>query len=332
MSYYIYQLAFDSPVHFGSAELGGKLEKTTLSYPADTLFSAMCHELASQGWIEQIEVLYQKALQGQIVLSDLYPFREVEGEYFFYVPKPILPIERVAEKNIHTYEEACLDSVRRKKTKKVSYIRASRLEEYIQAMQMGDTFDESNEFGTADLVEKVNCRGDEPMPYYVSAYTFSHQTGLYGIIEADEGDIDWLMRVIESLGYSGIGGKRSSGYGKFHFADDYVELEDDMGVTGVDDGALYARLTGKKYKQYMTIASLLPKPEMTEWVKSGYYTLRKRSGFADDIDGNAIKRNSLYMISSGACFSKRVDGTIAAITGMGHPIYRYGKGMFLGLM
>ena len=27
MSYYIYQLKFDSPVHFGQAELGGNLEK-----------------------------------------------------------------------------------------------------------------------------------------------------------------------------------------------------------------------------------------------------------------------------------------------------------------
>ena len=34
-----------------------------------------------------------------------------------------------------------------------------------------------------------------------------------------------MEKIIESLGYSGIGGKKSSGYGKYKFFDDFIEFK-----------------------------------------------------------------------------------------------------------
>ena len=49
MKYALYPLQFDTPVHFGCAENGGKLEQSSLTYRADSLFGALCYELSAQG-------------------------------------------------------------------------------------------------------------------------------------------------------------------------------------------------------------------------------------------------------------------------------------------
>ncbi|MFC2740522.1 MAG: hypothetical protein ACFN3F_02325, partial [Selenomonas sp.] len=49
MSYAIYPLTFDTPVHFGQAGQGGRLEQAGMECPADVLFSALCAELAAAG-------------------------------------------------------------------------------------------------------------------------------------------------------------------------------------------------------------------------------------------------------------------------------------------
>ncbi len=47
MSYAIYPLQFDTPVHFGQAGRGNQLAQVGMAYPADVLFSAICAELAA---------------------------------------------------------------------------------------------------------------------------------------------------------------------------------------------------------------------------------------------------------------------------------------------
>ena len=64
MEYILYFLQFDTPVHFGCGEEGGKLEKSTLHYRADTLFGALCCELAAIGDAGGLASLYEKASQG----------------------------------------------------------------------------------------------------------------------------------------------------------------------------------------------------------------------------------------------------------------------------
>ncbi len=333
MKYYIYQLQFDSPVHFGQTELGGGLEQITLDYPSDTLFSAVCCEIARQGNEPFLQQFYEKAATGRILLSDLYPYvidRDSKDECCFYVPKPVMPLYEEKNDGIQavSYGEACTNSKYKKAMKKMAYVRASRLSAYIEAAQKRTAFQDSVKFGEETLVERVNCRMDEPLPYYVGQYTFRRNAGLYGIIGTDdEQDTSRFRQILTLLGYSGIGGKRSSGYGKFHLYDDFIEMEE-QGVYK-DDGELYRRLVDDKSEWQMAISMVLPGQADISTVKKGWYRLRKRSGF---IDGADAKRDSLYMITSGSCFTERIAGTIAVLNGGGHPVYRCGKGMYLGLI
>ena len=332
MSYFLYQLQFDAPVHFGAAEQGGGLEQTGWEYPADTLFSALCCELALQQELDLLAHLVDKAERGAIRLSDLFPYAEVEQDTAFFLPKPVL-----LPKNARPLADmADLASVRkeaaaRKAQKKARYLRVRELCSYAEAMKTGQVYvpDELPDFGSEMLAERVSCRGEEPLPYYVGGFSFAPGTGLYGILWLEnEEDTEWVQRLLALLGGSGIGGKRSSGYGKFHLLDDFLELYPEG--TYEDDRVLYHLLRASDAPCHMALSVLLPKQEDIPLVKSGQYQLKKRSGFIADENR---KKNSLYMIAAGSCLPERIDGILAELGGAaGHPVWRYGKGMYVGLM
>ena len=330
MNYYLYQLKFDSPVHFGCAELGGKLEQMGMEYPADTLFSALCCELAQQGEIGLLEELYAKALRGAIAFSDLFPYQFEQGDCHFYLPKPVIAAEAAAMGAKEELQAVRQEAALQKKQKKMHYLRASHMKDYMAALTGGRPYAEEYHFGMMALTERVNCRQDEPLPYYVGQFTFQEGTGLYGLLKLeDDRDALRLARLIQSLGESGIGGKRSSGYGKFHLEDDMLSLD----AAGIyeDDGAIYHLLTSTEAAWQMALSATLPGPEEIEAVKRGDYTLRKRSGFVTTA-AEVTKRDSVYMLAAGSCLRERISGMVCTLPQRkAHPVYRYGKGFFVGL-
>lgn len=85
-------------------------------------------------------------------------------------------------------------------------------------------------------------------------------------------------------------------------------------------------LTGE-HKRYMCLSSVLPSTDELDAVKAGTYKLRKVSGFSE-----GIKRDSIYMLESGSCFERRMQGQLAELGSQaGHPVWRYGKGLSAGL-
>jgi CRISPR-associated protein Csm4 len=45
-----------------------------------------------------------------------------------------------------------------------------------------------------------------------------------------------------------------------------------------------------------------------------------------------IKRDSIYMLRAGSCLPQRISGQFISFTGVaGHPVYRCGKGLYVGL-
>ena len=46
---YLYQLEFDTPIHFGTVEAGGGLESITYTYESERWFSSLCCELGENG-------------------------------------------------------------------------------------------------------------------------------------------------------------------------------------------------------------------------------------------------------------------------------------------
>lgn len=340
MAYYIFTLKFLTPVHFGDAANGGFLDKIAMSCSADTLFAALCNEAALQGEAV-VQQFVEKVSEKKIAFSSLMPYFRVldkekkkETDIHFYLPKPLLTDE-VNKQSAKSFQEMKQLATKLKKQKKTSFIRASKISQLLQSRKNGVAPElQVDDFAVPFVSGRVNLRDEKPQPYYVGSYVFANNAGLYLLCSVEEdADIDFVEKLLISLGASGIGGKRSSGYGKFALDDDRWELGDDGGIYD-DDSAIALMLFAADSSLQMCVAPLCPQQEDVLSVKAGAYRLVKRGGFISSPElGENVKRNSIYMLAEGSCFSKRLEGRMLeqSIAGLSHRVYRNGLGMFLGL-
>lgn len=351
MKYLLYKLKFVTPVHFGDTSSGGGLEKVKIGCGADTLFSALCNEIAALEGNDAVEEFLKAAKDDKIVFSDLYPYCDINNETQLLVPKPVLTIVG-SEKTVDSLENVKKEREKSKKFKKMKYIRISEMQNYLEAIQEGKTFESEVEKNwVVNQVERVNMRGEEPLPYLVGAVSYLSQekvgakaidTGLYFVLGVEDDysseAIDKFTSLLEMLGYSGIGGKRSSGYGKFEINEDPFEMQDPKDLEGYapdkDYLALNKGIIDEKSSVQMSISTFLPGKDEIKAVGKGEYKIIEKSGFINDIETNTVvKRSSVYMIEAGACFKNRIKGEIAEfkVDNLSHSVYRYGKPLFMGL-
>ena len=331
MIYYVFTLKFLAPVHFGDTASGGNLDRMSLSCSADTLFAALCNEAAASD-ADLLQKLIQKVSDGQVKFSSLFPYyrtKDGEEDLYMYLPKPLLQMD-VKEQTNKSFSEMRQLATKLKKQKKTSYIRACQMQEWLHNSSQGIALDyEVPEFAVPFVSGKVNLREAEPLPYYVGSYLFAENTGLYFICGVeDEDDMEWLEELLVQLGMSGIGGKRSSGYGKFKLADNYMEIE------SKDLDVIYDMLFEEDSNIQMCLSPVCPLASEIEIVKTGAYKLLKRGGFISSPDmAENIKRDSVYMLAEGSCFDKRLQGQVLSqsVEGLAHKLYRDGVGMFVGL-
>lgn len=363
-TYQVFMLRFCTSVHFGDSGVGGGLSDVLSFCRADTFFSALCNEAAK---IEKglLDKLVTKTCDGKILFSDLMPWHcEIDGKYDLYIPRPLLTVSSEREKEPKNCEEAIEDAIERKKMKKRAYIRVSQWDGYLNYMRTGELSDNGKKlvdpepkFGEFVLHTHFNSRTAKP--YQCGSYYFrnNNNTGLYRDVAAevaaenkptrredkaglylvvaaeDEADLKWLETLICLVGFSGIGGRRSSGSGKFEFESEPFILSENE-FYGPDDAALYNMLVYDNADEQMTLASVIPSEKDIAAVYEGTGKLIKRSGFAFSCEiGKPVKVNSIYTMASGSCFKQRVAGTVANVNNgvSPHPVYRYGKGLYVGL-
>lgn len=333
MMYYIFTLKFLTPVHFGDTANGGSLDKFSLQCSADTLFAALCNEAVNKG-SDAVEKLVKKTAEGKIVFSSLFPYwRTADSDLYFYLPKPLLKLEQEEQQSAKSFEEIKQLATKLKKQKKSTYIRASQINSLLESGGSDRQF-AVPEFAAPLVAGRVALREEKPLPYYVGSYVFSENSGLYFILGVEhEEEFTLIKELLFSLGYSGIGGKRSSGYGKFEQADEEWGLFDDGGVYD-DDTAIALMLYNEKSKHQMCLAPVCPRSNELAVVKQGSYKLIKRGGFiTSSAAKDNIKRNSIYMLQEGSCFPERLRGQMLqqTVDGLAHDVYRDGIGMFVGL-
>jgi len=323
MSYYIYKLKFLTPVRFGRSSAGTGLAQSSVSCHADTFFSALCQEWASVFGRRGFEELIEAVRYGQFLLSDLCPWSGLE----LYLPKPALP--PLFQRDAYGEEKS-----NKKLLKKLEYIPASRFLEYLDFLREGVDLPwlaEEDSFACEHLVYRASVGRDaETLPYPVSAHCFREDSGLYFILHAAEEWRDKLDYVIESLGVSGIGGKRSSGLGKFELYDDSFE------VGLYDSDCILEELLKENGIFYMSLSVLAPARDDLDIIKGGqsYYTLVKRTGFVASPAYAAapLKRKPVVMLAAGSCFEGKPQGRLLDVSDQGgHAVYRYGKGLYLGV-
>lgn len=304
--YNIFRITFPGRVHFGD----GTLDSGSNFFRADTLFSALCIEALKTGKLEELVKMVDTA---DLLFSNAFPYSGLQ----YYLPKPLCQIERSESLNWS-------DSVEKKKYKALHYIRIDMLDDYLKG-NMNFAKNGDGKFGTFDLETKVTVRTErDALPYHVGTYSFKDDCGLYIIVKGkDDTVMNTFRALLTAVSFSGLGGKRSSGMGRFSYS---IEAVPDELVKRLEN------LNG----QQMLLCSALPKDnELDTAMANSSYTLCKRSGFvfSDTFSKELLKKQDLYVFDAGSCFNSRFDGDIVDVSGTqgSHPVLRYAKGFFMNL-
>lgn len=306
MKYTAYKMEFPNGVHLGK----NAIEDSDITFCADTLFSALCQEAVNDSE-EKLQDLYKRVQAGRIVFSDAMPYI---GDTY-YIPKPMLRVER----------EVNGDSKTKKAFKKLSYIPFDKLDCYMSGTL--DAEQEAERFSHLGIVLSRVCasvRGkEETVPYRVGVCQFYSDNGLFIILGyKEEQDRELIEELLTSLSYSGIGGKRYAGLGRFELYPGKLEEE-------------FCKRLSERCEYYMTLSVSLPlEEEMDEALTDAAYSLIKRSGFVASYQyaEEQLRKRDIYVLKAGSCVKHCYSGSVYNVSGGGkHPVYRYAKPMFLGV-
>ncbi len=309
MEYSIYKFDFRTGVHFGT----GALDKTTYTFKADQLFSALYIEAMKLGIADE---LYDAVDSGRIVFSDGMPY--INRQYL--IPKPMIHIEG----------DRSSESEQKKAYKKMKYLPVEQIDEFLSGeMKLVKGEDPMRNYGHRCMQTMAHVRrDDDTSPHRIGTFYYEPGCGVYIIVGYnDDKDIELLEQLLTAVSYVGLGGKKSSGLGKFEL------------IKGKMSEKLRNRLGQDKGRQ-MLISSALPlDDELDEALNEASYLLEKRTGFVappvsnkpDDILSEEWqKKRDLYVFASGSCFNKRFAGGIYDVSKKGeYPVFRYAKAMFM---
>ncbi len=298
----IVRLSFLTPVHFGA----GRLFESGYTFDAATFFSALYIEALKLGCSKE---LLSAARAGELELSDAFPY---VGDTL-YLPKPMVRPSR---------RHAASDSRVRKAAKKLDYIPASRLGDYLAGAL--DPVGEYSRFnvGVSAVQTKVNLtyeHKDDAEPYHVGVFSFRPHAGVYVVVR---GGYD-LEPLLGSLQYSGIGGRRSSGLGRFEFEINPLDLAQRISASASDTA------------RHLLLSTAMPtQAELSDdLLRDACYKLVRRGGFVQSTIHHMTpqKKRDLYLVAAGSVFIHTFVGDVFDVnaTEGAHPVYRYARAMWM---
>lgn len=304
----IVRLSFQGPVHFG----GGRLSDGEPTCDVATLFSAFYIEALRMGCAGR---LLAAAKVGDFALSDAFPYIGHE----LYLPKPMVKpgtFDKGASLNDLQNSRA------RKANKKLGYVAAKRYVSYLKGSFDAVREVENFKLGQAFLQTKVNllrARGDDAEPYHVGGFAFEPGAGLYFLIKSPFP----VEPLLEQLSYSGLGGKRSSGFGRFSFS--------------VKDAGGLGELVNAEPSGRPSVLLSTSTPAVDELsdrlLQGARYRLVRRGGFVQSTVHAATpqKKRDLYLFAPGSMFNRRFNGDVFDVnaTPGAHPVYRYARALWM---
>lgn len=253
------------------------------------------------------------AKAGEIAFSDAFPY---VGEQL-YIPKPMVSMVRTES----SQRQEPSDSRERKASKRLKYIPLTVLDSYLAGTLNFVRELEKFDLGVSFLRTKVNltrATSDDAEPYHVGGFSFNPECGIYFVIR---GSFD-VKPLFDQLGYSGIGGKRSSGYGRF--SAEFASAKPFGGMLEVDP-------MGRS----MLLSSSLPREdELTdELLEGAKYLLRRKSGFVQSAAHAASprKKRDMWLFEPGSVFARRFEGDVFDVnaTPGAHTVQRYARPMWM---
>lgn len=251
--------------------------------------------------------------KNELLFSDAFPYKERR----YYIPKPMISYKAVKD-------EKKGNPVEKKRFKKMKYIPQEYLENFLKGEYPEEELKEEQKFGVHSMKVSVGLRGNEESePYRVNAFYFSEGNGLYLILAYQELEaVELFKKLLDSLSYSGLGGKRSAGLGRFEYMEH--EMPDEL-----------KEKLQKKADKYMLLSVALPEDqEMEKILENASYSVLKRSGFvsSETYAEQQRRKRDLYVFDAGSCFEKTFEGRlIEEREGGRHSVFRYEKALFLGV-
>ena len=128
--------------------------------------------------------------------------------------------------------------------------------------------------------------------------------------------------LLYSLSFTGIGGKKTSGLGKFEIQEEELPKE-------ISD-----KINSEKSNMLLT-SSMAREDELEKIDEDANYALIRRGGFIYSEDkigrkNNVKRKRTMHFFKSGSIFNKKFEGDIFRVDdGFVHPVYRYGIPMWL---
>lgn len=305
MEYAVYKFFFSGGVHFGERTL----ESANMTFAADRLFSALAFEAKAKSentLNEFIELVKTR----KILFSDSFPFANDE----LFCPKPLMKPPKIEKEE---------DVAKRKIFKKIEYIPLDKFYDYTAGKAAAEEL-ENPKFGDFSVKTSVVVEPTEdPLPYRIKIFSFKENCGLYALVGyEDKNNLLFVEDLLDALSFSGIGGKRSAGLGRFELKRGNLPPKYLSGLTD-------------EYKTYMTLSAALPKDEELESVlKDANYLLEKKSGFiaSTDYADEWRKKKDCYAFKTGSCFKKKFYGQLKDVANGGkHSVYRYLEPIFMGV-
>ncbi len=312
MGYFLYKLDFTTALHIGSDNSGSSLDDTQMTIHSDTFFSALCSQAVKRGEIDQLVYYFA---QGQLCVSDALPYYREE----LYLPKPIIFTSQPQQEG---------EPGLKKKFKALQYIPLVLFNDYLDGIKGKGYFDPDlvkHDFGQMTMQTRVAIKGQEqPLPYHVASWRFAAHAGLYILLRFEDSQaLQLFTTLLQDLSWNGIGGKQSSGWGKFEVGESSVP------------GKLIQYLEDETAKYQMLMGTALPvDEEMEQVLEDGWYALLLRGGFvcSPSYAQRQLKKRSIYMLSPGSCLSRRFQGGMFDLSQQGsHPVWRSGNTLFLGV-
>lgn len=290
-----------------------RLTSTNIKISSDVLFSALVHETNSLFGESGVKKFVNYFNEDKLRISDLFPF--IGDELF--VSKPLLSTKFEVE-----------DIDYHKSFKKIEFIPLKSLSKYNKTkFDLNHLKKKLSNMGNYNTSTKIKYQENgEHEIYSVTSYKFREGNGLYFIVAYEEDDVlVFLDEILYSLSFSGIGGKRTLGYGKFEYIYDSL------------DGIYTDYFSGGKSYYILINTSVPTNNEINEeLISNSSYKLVRKGGFtlakSNSQSRTNFRKKDVYLFDSGSVFRDKFNGQIIDVgIGYDYPIYRYAFSMFMGV-
>jgi len=301
LSYQLYKMKFES-AHFGEK----LLEQSEAIFTTERLFSALFLEAMK---FHKEKELLELALSDEFQMSDAMLHNN--GLYF---PKPIgYPRVNNVQRNNKTESRK-----EAKKVKELSFLYEDDFDLFLSGEANLEDLQQFTSEQKSLFVNDIKTSVGED-PYRIGTVYYEVNTSL-AVIATKHPLIEQLF---ESLKFSGLGGKRSSGLGQFEFEVESLEPY------------LLDRITLESKEPVMLLSKALPLDEELGIILDGSsYLLEKSSGFAFSYSaGRNYRKQDLYKFKAGSTFDRTFKGTIVDVApdNFPHPVWSFSKPLFLRL-